>query len=708
MHYRILRLGFAVAVAVSLLTVQAGQALATAPTSAPTILGPADGSSVGNANPTLSWAAVPSAFRYRVQIATSLAFTSPIYSVDVYALQATPPSLLPFSTLYWRVAGEDNNGAVGPYSVASFTKNVSAAPVTVTPTNGQTLTFPTSPVVFSWQPVPGAVTYTLQLGNSADLVGASQVTGIYNTSYTLTDTQSFTLSDGVTPQSWWWQVEAVYANSSVTQWSTPWSYQINWPAIPQLRSPADGAAGVVDTIFSWDPVPGAASYQIQISPNGDWQNGIVVDRSGIVGTRFAPDSALLNSAYYWRVRARAVGSTSNYGQWSDVSDFTRAWSTRPVTVSPHWAGGLADPPEVGNLRFSWTPASPSGPGWVDHASQYEIQIGNDVYFSNGTYWSCRTDQTTFTPYSGCLPSPSIGTVYYWRVRGIDTGSAEVTGLWDSTSAANTQRFIYIPALPVLSAPLGGAHVQAPVLSWSAVSGAEQYRVTIKRDDGTQVDQAYTSALSYTTSQVLDPAHNPYTWNVETVDSQSHVGYGRASYDWGSFNLDPPATDTTFALLTPADSSYSVRWPSMTWKPYTGADHYLVRYGPTSSILVVSPLSPSLHYAGFTYTARDIPTQRWYWEVEAYDAANHLVAISPMASFFLGEPDANDWIIPWSDYLTPECQARTGARTCTTTAPPLGQTQELSWTPDPNAGAYVVYVAKDVNFTTSYRLSLIHI
>jgi len=39
---------------------------------------------------------------------------------------------------------------------------------------------------------------------------------------------------------------------------------------------------------------------------------------------------------------------------------------------------LADPPIVGNLEFSWTPASSSGAGWVDHASHYELQIGTDV------------------------------------------------------------------------------------------------------------------------------------------------------------------------------------------------------------------------------------------------------------------------------------------------------------------------------------------
>ena len=494
-------LGLTTAIVVSLLMVQAGQALATAPTSAPTILSPVNGSSVGNGNPTLSWTAVGNAVRYRVQIATTLTFSSTIYSVDVTALQATPPTLLPFSTLYWRVAGEDGSSALGPYSVASFTKNISSAPVTVTPSNRQTLTFPTDPVVFSWQPVPGAVSYTLQVGNSSDFIGAQQYTTA-NTSYTLTDTQSFTLSDGTTLQSWWWQVQAVYANSSATQWSTPWSYQINWPATPQLETPANGAVGVVDTVFSWDAIPGAATYDIQVSPNGDWQNNLVINQSGVVGTRYAPDQTLNNSSYYWRVRARAAGNATNYGQWSTAFLFTRSWSTRPVTISPDWTGGSADPPVVGNLEFSWTPAAASGAGWVDHASHYEIQIGTDPNFSNGTYTMCTTDQTTYTLYQavtsdgepgGCnMPaSVSIGIpTFYWRVRGID-GPAGINGQWDSTGPSDTQRFVYLPSLPDLLTPTNGADVETPVLSWSAVSGAEQYRVTIKNVHGVQVEQADT-------------------------------------------------------------------------------------------------------------------------------------------------------------------------------------------------------------------------
>ncbi len=702
MRHRTPRLGCAVVMVTSLLLAQAGQALATAPAGAPVILGPADGSSVGNSNPTLSWSGLTGAVRYKVQISTISSFSSTIYSQDTYALQVTPPAILPFATLYWRVAGEDGSGATGPYSVASFTKSVNTAPTPLTPTNGQTLVFPTDPAIFSWQPVPGAVSYVLQIDDASDFVGATQYLTA-NTSFTLTDTQAFTQSDGVTPQVWWWQVQAKFANASVTAWSSGWSYQISWPAAPQLESPANSATGVTDTVFSWDAVLGAAWYQIQVSPNGDFANNWVIDQSSIFGTRYAPANNLNNSAYFWRVRARADGAATNYGPWSSTFVFTRSWNTRPVIESPRWAGGVTQPPVISSLRFSWTPPSSSGAGWVDHASQYLVQFSTSSTFASGNQ-SCLTNQTTFSPYDGCNLSFNVGTVYYWRVRGNDQ-PVPVIGLWDSTSTADTQRFIYEPDLPDLSCgPHGAQLVATPVLCWSAISGAVQYQVSIDNAAGASVEQVTTYGLSFTPLVTLNAGDGPFTWNVVSIDAGGHSGLSRATGDWPSFNVTPPAPDPTFSLLAPTDSSHSIRMPSMTWVPYTGASYYKVLYGPTPDILSMTPLSggTELPYAGFTYASVPLAAQRWYWVVQAFDSGDHLIGQSAQSSFYVGShPDGSDWIIPWDQYVTPECTAQTDPQVLRCT-PLLGQTQEMTWTPDPDAGFYVVTVSKDENFTNIYK------
>ena len=210
-----------------------------------------------------------------------------------------------------------------------------------------------------------------------------------------------------------------------------------------------------------------------------------------------------------------------------------------MLINPAW-----DPlnpsviPTVSNLEFSWTPVAASGAGWVDHASHYQIEISPDQNF-NSNVLSCYTDQTTFTPYvpvisagepDGCGigATLSIGIVYYWRVRGIDA-PANVLGLWDSNSSANTHRFIYgsasnVPSI-VSTSPCtaSGAHTQTPVLCWSAVSGAEMYVVTILKHSGVQADAIETRALSYTPLAALNPLDGPFSWNVETKDAQGNYG-----------------------------------------------------------------------------------------------------------------------------------------------------------------------------------------
>jgi hypothetical protein len=96
---------------------------------APNLIGPADVSTV-TADPVLSWEPVATATRYKVQIATNPAFTSPVYDVTTYNTQATPPTDLAQVTHYWRVRGIDATNANGPYSATwSFDKTAGPAPV---------------------------------------------------------------------------------------------------------------------------------------------------------------------------------------------------------------------------------------------------------------------------------------------------------------------------------------------------------------------------------------------------------------------------------------------------------------------------------------------------------------------------------------------------------------------------------------------------
>lgn len=148
-------------------------------------------------------------------------------------------------------------------SVASATANFripdtgtncsGAAPMIVAPANGSSSV--TSPVTFSWTPVPGATNYRLFASING---GALQLIG---------RTDDTTLKKGVPAGSMVWFVEAAFdgcaaTHSGLGRFSVPSAS--NCPKTkPALLTPADGDGNVTTPVtFSWSPVPGATSYVI--------------------------------------------------------------------------------------------------------------------------------------------------------------------------------------------------------------------------------------------------------------------------------------------------------------------------------------------------------------------------------------------------------------------------------------------------------------
>ena len=88
-------------------------------------------------------------------------------------------------------------------------------------------------------------------------------------------------------------------------------------------SPTDGATTTDTTpAFSWNAVPGAAGYEVQIAASeAGLANAQAVEVSG---TSYTPSTALANKqTHYWRVRAK--DGDEQYGTWSAVASILIAW-----------------------------------------------------------------------------------------------------------------------------------------------------------------------------------------------------------------------------------------------------------------------------------------------------------------------------------------------------------------------------------------------
>lgn len=674
---------------------------AAAPTEAPTIIGP-DGTTVGQ-NPVLQWEAIAGVTKYRVQVSTSSSFSgNPIWQADVVNVSATPWVDLPLGTLYWRVAGMDGS-AVGPYGSASFTRGRLDGPQLLAPADGSTLEYPSEPVVLRWEPVPGVKNYRVEVDDAPDFIGAKTAT-TDATNWALLETQPL-------GQTFYWRVQGQgSANGVNTEFSSTWSYSLSWaqdgtPSVPQLIEPAAGAE-VTDVVFRWQPVAGAAKYNIQVSPNGNWANNVVIDEE-VVGTSFSPAITLNNSSYFWRVQALSVRSSPDAGPWSpDGRQFTRSWADVPVLREPVNGDVTAE-----EYLLRWDP--------VPFASAYEINIGTDSNFSPSTYQSCTTTHTDWAPYwregtdpnlpprpGGCalgdnenhrLTYLRHGVRYYWRVRGLDqtpTTSTTILGRF-----SEVRSFVYLPdgaGLPEPLAPTPGSVTGVPQMRWKPVRGAEAYQVSVYVD-GDRVQVARTADTTYTPSLNL-PADGDAAvrWEVTSLQTDarggSSVGGTGPLVDGGTFTLTAEAgTSGTPTPVAPAPGAEVVA-PTFDWAPVPDASYYAVRL-----YIAGSPVFEEIvdHNEGdgrsrnpyrSTFTPTEPITPGAYeWQVVAYDVAGGVlsssskvpVAIAPLA------------------VVTPTAPASCAqGQTCTVEL----STPLMRWNPVAHAGVYRVWVALDPEFT----------
>jgi hypothetical protein len=647
---------------------------AMATLAAPNLVSPTNGDTVG-ANPELHWDALTGAVKYRVQVSAD-GFSTFKYNKDTYNTYATPDLDLPLGNLEWRVAGIDSASVVGDFSSASFIKEWADQPVVTAPSDGATLVYPTDPLLFTWEPLPGAKSYHLEFDDNDQFTSPMSCPSSCNTENT-----SFTMTTPITTgQTFYWHVRGVSATTGVNSfYSDTRNFSVSWTAVPTLASPV--STTVQDVAFSWSAVTGASSYVVHVSTDNNFNSEVTPFPETALGTKYSPASGLNNDTYFWKVCV--LDSQGNAGGCSNTATFTRAWPDQPTLLTP-----ADDDFDVSDPTYSWTP--------VKYASYYQLQVGTDVNFSNGTYDDCITNRTTFLSYErtvGSSPSepgncgveaPAPGIQYFWRVRGIDYPKS-INGIW-----SDTFDFIYNPALVTMTSPSDGATVSAPVLTWTALEGIEKYKVTIKKSGGTTVETKTTYANTFSPTVHLDPVDSPFSWYVQTIDHEGKNGLIPNSNNWFEFTLEAPGT--TFASPTPTaptNGASSIRMPSLQWQPVTGADHYKVFYsvsGSPSEFLLDN--EDDIPFAAYTSVNPALTPETYSWRVEAYTSLDGVIAAGSSRTFIISNLD----VLGTSDYLSPpKC---TPQLVCDA----LLDTPTLSWNAVPGAAYYEVHVAADAAFT----------
>ena len=400
-------------------------------------------------------------------------------------------------------------------------------------------------------------------------------------------------------------ITAVMIVSTIVPIPTTTAYALD---IPQLTYPPNYAETTPVTdpplgipSFAWSAVSGATKYRLQADNDIGFNIPIIMDIT-TKNTAFTPASTTHlfgDGEWYWRVR---VEEPTPVGEWSLIYRFTKTWATssnRPTDLVPTDGAVLAffDSP-----TFSWDP--------VMGAAKYRFQIAvTQDGFSTPTL-SVDTLATSIQPNNRLANG-----IYYWRVVPVDAADhlGTPSDILSFTLAYGTNA---LGMAPTLLEPVDeSAPTFTPAFHWTAVEGAEHYRLEYTSDEncdfsvGTGIDTRQTFYSPTTTF----PNDARYCWHVRV---ESGLAVGDWSETWHfqkNWNLKPQ-------LLTPTNLYQTGLYPVYSWTPVPGASRYTIQISLNPSFSL--PLFEEYTTANTTYTPQSKynGTAHYYWRVRPIDGS----------------------------------------------------------------------------------------
>ncbi|HRF96652.1 MAG TPA: hypothetical protein PLZ51_15705, partial [Aggregatilineales bacterium] len=458
------------------------------PLSAPALVSPENGYLSTNRAMTFDWEPVAGASYYTIQISPNSNFSPYPTEINTNLNTSYTTTLSNGIVGYWRVRAYSGTYLGGTFSeVRQLTIPALQIPTLVAPPNLAVQY--DNDVVFSWSSVQYATEYDLQISNNSIFTSILHETTLADTSYT------YSLTNG---NGYYWRVRAKDQYGNVTGWSSHRMVTINPLPAPTLIAPInESGTDEAWVTFSWDSVPEATNYQIQIATDSAFVT-IIDDHTGTALTYL--DSFINANTYYWRVRARI--NTLN-GEWSLMRQFDTHPLPAPILGLP--VDTFAT--DNSTIAFSWDV--------VTDATSYHIQIATDSGFN-----TIVADETVATN-SHTQFVAGLGT-YYWRVQAKNN---QLNGVWSVTHELTITP--PLPDAPNPIAPMDGLITTTITheFSWDVVTDISSYQLQISTDN-TFTTTTYDLSLVTNLHSQNFSAVGTYYWRVRAKN-------GNLDSDWSA-------------------------------------------------------------------------------------------------------------------------------------------------------------------------------
>jgi hypothetical protein len=660
-------IGVAVALWLTLMASHAAFAgAATGKVAAPVQIAPAAGATVQSV-PAFSWAKVRHAAKYEFQLSADPAFESIVLgqgngSFFTRNTSASVDKALADGAYYWRVRAIDARDRAGRWSpVRSIRKRWSVTPVLLSPFSGTSVSYPRTPLVLRWAPVNGAYKYFLRIATDPALANSALGPDIPSVE---TSGTVLALPMTLAPGRYYWAVAPVDGQRHTGAQSRVSSFVWSWPTQTATHvTDLDADPRVMDPQFSWNPVPGAGQYEVEVNASADFAVGSrVCCDEPVTGTSHSPLKVLPNNTYFWRVRA--IDLDGNAGDWNygpafkkdfdDVVPSVPGLRVRSNVADTTPATGTSGLPTTNSPIVSWSP--------VHGASSYEVAVAPWTGFCN---WSPRFDEppaknvitaaTSWTPLGPITNARPVGNAfntvandgawhlvsgvsYCIRVRARtdrDANYREIVSPWTQLGGNGNAAFTYeprtvpggcgpesMPAGAYRAPQTGTVTPRMPLFTWDWVGSACGYFVVVARDaEFTKiVDVALTN----------EPAYAPRTGFGPTTYSDETTTYYWAvmpSRDAGGGGLATQPTDdnpqtfqkrsTPPSLISPQLGSTVTTQPVFRWTGGEGARQYRLQIAsdPTFGNPIADVVTTATAYTSTSALPADSVL---YWRVRAND------------------------------------------------------------------------------------------
>ncbi len=625
----------------------------TASLGAPAPIAPRGGT-VAEELPSFAWRAASGADHYEFELAADPGFRSPVFTVSTWNTRAAMTKMVPNGAYWWHVRAVSKGGQVSGWSPARAVRrawNVTAR--LLAPANGSHVSFPASPLTLTWTPVPRAAKYLVSIATDeslSSLVGDKPI-----------ETAATSVTPGLTPggksKTYYWGVTPLDAQGNKGRPSRVTQFTWLWPSQTQVRlTDLRPEPETLDPQFSWNPVPGAAAYELDINSSRDFAPGSrVCCKKPVIGTTFSPTQVFKDNTYYWRVRA--IDVNGNAGVWNPTdplaTPFVKVFDKADLLnghsiTNLHLRDNLNDPAPSINTNSPvvvWDQVAGAA------SFYYEVAPWNGAHCD----WSSNdsrvtrkgsTAVTAWTPYAAPKAKPPFpadpvrvktetllpNATYCFRVRAVgdvDESRNDVYGDFEYLNGYDRPGFTFA-GVPCPVSCGGSQSVAAgdyvlpqtmrtttPYFSWRATAGGSWWVIVAKdREFHTIVDYAFTRIPAYAPrpTTYADEATS-YYWAAIPADANGASAAGDPRFvATGTFNKQskPPSQ-----LQPRAGASVSLA-PVFRWTPVEGAlrYHFEVSQDKDFGTLLDDVVTDSTAYTSNTSYPPDVAL---YWRVRAEDA-----------------------------------------------------------------------------------------